>query len=312
MKLEEILVTDRSQADVDSGTEKGFYNASDMNRVTEVMKYLDGVFSGYGYITGYTPIVIGRESLRNIVKNGDFSNGSTDWSVSEGISIENGAAHFSQTTGLSILMQSMENPIAGHKYYGRILIKTDAPISTQDNRYEWYHSDQPGETLIFARKTGNFPDWSILSSVITCQSSIDGWALRNFFATLSDTDVYLTEHMIVDLTSGFGAEKEPEKEWCDKNIPFFNESMTLQRTSWIEGEIPTFLQLEQYLSNVSALRNTINLIGSTPQTPESMDLVGYVEANNIEKILVDIETIINRMISTFVPCGEAISGGDYL
>ena len=27
--------------------------------------------------------------------------------------------------------------------------------------------------------------------------------------------------MINDLTESFGVGKEPSKEWCDKNIPFF-------------------------------------------------------------------------------------------
>lgn len=145
MKLEEILVTDRSQADVDSGTEKGFYNASDMNRVTEAMEYLNGMFSGYGYITGYSPVEV---------------------------------------------------------------------------------------------STGRF--------------------------------------------------------------------------QWFEHDIPTIPQMEQYLANVSTLRKTISLFQSTPQTPDSMKFFTHTKANDIEKILVDIETTINRMISTFVPCGEALCGGDYL
>lgn len=145
MSIIDTLITDRTLSDVSSGTAKGFYNASDLNRVTEAMEYLDGVFSSLGYITGYSPIEI---------------------------------------------------------------------------------------------STGRF--------------------------------------------------------------------------EWREEDIPTILQMEQYLSNVSALRQTIALFQSTPQTPDTMKFFTHTKANDIEKILVDIETTINRMISTFVPCGEALCGGDYL
>lgn len=35
------------------GTNKGAYNYEDMNRVTEAMRYIDNIFKGYGYESGY-------------------------------------------------------------------------------------------------------------------------------------------------------------------------------------------------------------------------------------------------------------------
>lgn len=79
MSILDTLITDRTQADISrwktlhdkgwgsmsseersewSSGMKGTYNASDLNRVTEAMEYLDESLRGYGYDTGYSEIEI--------------------------------------------------------------------------------------------------------------------------------------------------------------------------------------------------------------------------------------------------------------
>ncbi|MBQ8402679.1 MAG: hypothetical protein IJX14_12205 [Clostridia bacterium] len=43
------LVTDRTQADVDAGNEKGTYNAADLNRVSECCNVIGDMMRSYGY-----------------------------------------------------------------------------------------------------------------------------------------------------------------------------------------------------------------------------------------------------------------------
>ena len=43
------LVTDRTRADVENQTDKGFYNASDLNRVGAAVEYIAGRFTALGY-----------------------------------------------------------------------------------------------------------------------------------------------------------------------------------------------------------------------------------------------------------------------
>lgn len=50
----------------------------------------------------------------------------------------------------------------------------------------------------------------------------------------------------------------------------------------------------------------------TPSVPDSMELFTYLKANDIEKILIDVENMIHVMEQTFVACGPATCGGDYL
>ena len=43
------LITDRTRADVENETDKGFYNASDLNRVGAAVEYIAGRFTSLGY-----------------------------------------------------------------------------------------------------------------------------------------------------------------------------------------------------------------------------------------------------------------------
>ena len=67
-------------------------------------------------------------------------------------------------------------------------------------------------------------------------------------------------------------------------------------TMWTEGDTPTSSDMAEYLANVAALRGSLPQLSTTPQTPASMDKLTVETANSIEKILVDIETIIRSMM----------------
>lgn len=83
------------------------------------------------------------------------------------------------------------------------------------------------------------------------------------------------------------------------------------RTEWEESDIPTPGLMAAYLFNVEAIRSTLEVLSATPETPESMEALTWVEANNIEQILVDVETVITSMSQIFLRAGTswANSGG---
>lgn len=56
-----VLITDRTQQDVTDGTQKGSYNASDLNRVGAAMAYLQDRFNANGYDVKVSPKTTWRE-----------------------------------------------------------------------------------------------------------------------------------------------------------------------------------------------------------------------------------------------------------
>lgn len=71
-------------------------------------------------------------------------------------------------------------------------------------------------------------------------------------------------------------------------------------TVWQDSDIPTSQQLDTYLANIQALRDVISLAEGTPELPESMAVLTYVAANNIEQLLIDISTALQNIAASFL------------
>lgn len=82
--------------------------------------------------------------------------------------------------------------------------------------------------------------------------------------------------------------------------------------TWSDSDIPTEAQMTAYLSNLAALRGVLAVLPTTPATPESMELLTYATANNIEQILIDINLILNTMGGAFLRAGMpwAVAGNE--
>lgn len=80
------------------------------------------------------------------------------------------------------------------------------------------------------------------------------------------------------------------------------------KTDWIEENVPTASQMEVYRQNIATLRGTIAVMASTPETPESMAGLNYVRANDIEQILLDLDTLITNMTQAWFFSGDLYTG----
>lgn len=248
--------------------------------------------------------------LKNLIENGDFSGGLSGWTLSGDAFPDGGSVRFVPSGGVSMLTCPMPAPEAGHRYYGRVEVKSTAAVTSSDNRFEWYHSDAPGDLLTFAAKTGDFPQWTALSSVQSVPSvmSQTGWSIRNFFVGLSGGDVWVTRQMIVDLTAAYGAGSEPDKAWCDAHIPYISGTQVLRRTEWLMGDIPTQAQMQQYLNNLAVLRGALAAAAPTPPVPGSMEHLTWQQANDIERILQDVDAMLTKMAAAWFESGELYAG----
>ena len=74
---------------------------------------------------------------------------------------------------------------------------------------------------------------------------------------------------------------------------------------WDVRSVPTLADTQRYLANIRRLKRKCAGLGRTPPVPESMARMTYQTANDIEKILVDIEAAINAWTrSGEIYCGE--------
>ncbi|MGN1128040.1 MAG: hypothetical protein ACI4T6_03690, partial [Candidatus Flemingiibacterium sp.] len=84
----------------------------------------------------------------------------------------------------------------------------------------------------------------------------------------------------------------------------------LEDREWRESDIVRLSQWQQYLANVQALRDAYYTLAETGQLPDAADRLDYAGANNIEKILADIDLLIGWMKSSYRRCGTFQAGNN--
>ncbi len=80
------------------------------------------------------------------------------------------------------------------------------------------------------------------------------------------------------------------------------------KTNWTVASIPTADDLTYYLKCVSNVRNALSVFTNTPPAPTDTGALSIDEANNIEKILLDVETLINNMLAARFFCNDVFAG----
>lgn len=80
---------------------------------------------------------------------------------------------------------------------------------------------------------------------------------------------------------------------------------------WQEGDIVRRAQWMAHLDNVQRLRDAYYTLAETGKLPKPEDKLGYVGANNIEKVLADIDLLLDGMKSIYRRAGTFTAGGSY-
>lgn len=80
------------------------------------------------------------------------------------------------------------------------------------------------------------------------------------------------------------------------------------RQDWHVADIPTQESMTAYLADVAALRAALTVAADTPEVPEDMERLTWQEANDIEKILVDVDELLTRMAAAWFYSGELYAG----
>lgn len=80
------------------------------------------------------------------------------------------------------------------------------------------------------------------------------------------------------------------------------------KTDWAMEDIYTVVDMERYRKNIATIRSALTILPTTPQTPDSMRFLTWAQANDIERILVDVEWLLDRMPFAFRHSGTSFSG----
>ena len=81
---------------------------------------------------------------------------------------------------------------------------------------------------------------------------------------------------------------------------------------WREGDVLYRPQWTTYLDNVQRLRDAYYTLAETGELPAPEDKLKYTGANTIEKVLADIDLLLDGMKSIYRRAGTFTAGGNYL
>lgn len=106
-------------------------------------------------------------------------------------------------------------------------------------RVETYQEAKVGDTDIYwpiaepsflSGQSGPAGQWNLISAVNNRSNFSEGYyPLRLDFNNNSENgDMWLDGLMLIDLTADFGAGNEPDKAWCDANLPYFSNKYNIK------------------------------------------------------------------------------------
>lgn len=79
------------------------------------------------------------------------------------------------------------------------------------------------------------------------------------------------------------------------------------KTNWDVNGYLTTADASRWLSNIKAIRSLCSGKNDTPEIPASLNYLHYTIINQVEEILLDIETIANNHL---IYCSEPVCGGE--
>lgn len=85
---------------------------------------------------------------------------------------------------------------------------------------------------------------------------------------------------------------------------------SVEDREWLPGDTVTREQWETYLDNVRRLRAAYYTLAETGAIPKADDVLTWEGANNIEKVLADIDLLIDCMKSSYRRCGTFRAGNN--
>lgn len=80
------------------------------------------------------------------------------------------------------------------------------------------------------------------------------------------------------------------------------------KTDWLASDISTASELETYRQNIATLRALLAVMPTTPEAPDSMAGLTYTEANSIERILLDLDTLLTNAALAWYQSGDIYAG----
>lgn len=324
-------LTAAEQAEWDAGL-KGAYNFTDLNRVEAAVKLLAAALTSAGYPVAVTPVLKGNSRVPAGYTEVEWIQSSGTQYIDSGATETSDMAvscHFDvDTVASDYLFGSQQN--SGSLSYNGIFKNNMLEYNYAEVGFTAANSIELAEEvvgstnnitingvshtlstgtpqnvsmLIFGirRNTGAMRPYGGKAKLRYFKIKKGSNAVRNFVPCKNPDGVV----GLYDLVGGeFYGNSGTGAFTAGADVSSYEDR------EWQEGDVLYRSQWTTYLDNVQKLRDAYYTLAETGELPAPGDKLGYVGANTIEKVLADIDLLIDCMKSSYRRCGTFRAGNN--
>ena len=334
------LVTDRTLEDVANKTAKGFYNATDLNRVDACLEDLVARLRRIGYnVPGYWRLRIERETKPASRLPDGYTQ--LEYIQSGGTQYIDAGVKPNQNTRVVIKLSATET--GSHTVFG-------ADIDWADNGFAlgvgFAHYGKETETISglndgsphevnFNKNIISMDGSTVLTMGTSTFSILHNLALFAdnragsvremttmvlYYCQIYDGNTIIRDYIPCKNAGGAVGLYDliGQKFYGNAGTGSFTAGPVVERPkdpnedldpyTWYESDVPTASLLARYRANVAAVRAVLRLPEGTPETPETMRQLTVAEANSIEAILLALNSILSKIHTAVRHCGVTVCG----
>lgn len=89
------------------------------------------------------------------------------------------------------------------------------------------------------------------------------------------------------------------------NLGYMVVGYTALKTDWAEEDKPTIADFEKYITTITAIKDVLPTV---TEIPDGIAGLSFDGANNIEEMLIEVDTLIYNLSSIFIYSGMTYSG----
>lgn len=334
------LVTDRTLEDVSNKTAKGFYNATDLNRVDACMEDLVARLGRIGYsVPGYQRVKIERA----VTPSSRLPEGYTEVQYIQSSGTQYVDTGFKPNQDSRVLIKLSTSETGSHTVFGADFSWTDDGFALgvgfthygkETGTISGLNNGSPHEVdfnkniismdgstvLTMGASTFSVPHNLALFANNRAGGIQEKTTMALYYCRIYDGNTIIRDYIpcknaggVVGLYDLIG-----QKFYGNAGTGSFTAGPVVERPkdpnedldpyTWYESDVPTASLLARYRANVAAVRAVLRLPEGTPETPKTMRRLTTAEANSIEAILLALNLILNKIHTAVRHCGVTVCG----
>lgn len=334
------LVTDRTLEDVSNKTAKGFYNATDFNRVDACMEDLVARLGRIGYsVPGYQRVKIERA----VTPSSRLPEGYAEVQYIQSSGTQYVDTGFKPNQDSRVLIKLSTSETGSHTVFGADIDWVDNGFALgvgfthygkETGTISGLNNGSPHEVdfnkniismdgstvLTMGASTFSVPHNLALFANNRAGGIQEKTTMALYYCRIYDGNTIIRDYIPCKNAGGAVGLYDliGQKFYGNAGTGSFTAGPVVERPkdpnedldpyTWYESDVPTASLLARYRANVAAVRAVLRLPEGTPETPETMRQLTVAEANSIEAILLALNSILSKIHTAVRHCGVTVCG----